>query len=66
MIKCLASSRVPAFLNVTDFLMETRSQNGAIKMHVISNTKTDFLKFWLSTFFLLEKSCRDLLAKMVS
>ena len=58
MIKCLAPSRVPAFLNVTDVLMETRSQIGAIKMHVISNTKIDFLRFWLSTFFLLEKSWR--------
>ena len=27
-------------------------------MHVISHTKIDFLRFWLSTFFLLEESWR--------
>ena len=27
-------------------------------MHVMSHTKIDFLRFWLSTFFLLEESWR--------
>ena len=31
------------------------------KMHVISSAKIDFLRFWLSTFFLLEE-----LGKMIS
>ena len=28
------------------------------KMHVISHTKNDFLRFWLRTFILLEESWR--------
>ena len=47
-----------AFLNIVEVMTETKASKWHYKMDVISNAKYDFLRFWLSTFFLLGESLR--------
>ena len=51
----------PAFLNVIDGYQTSKWR---YKMHVISNAKIDFLRFWLGTFS-VGRILEGLLGKMV-